>query len=366
MSALQVTTAVQAINLGGLNEAFALQNNGPFTVYVDDNTSVNSSSHAIPPTGSLQWDAGKELFIVADPLAGKAYSTVSIIPNGNVAIYGNETDNLLDNAGTLNDGSYVNGMERGPIDCSAYQSLSLQIFIDQVYTHAQVVSLAKTWIGVFAWYDEHMNLLSTTNFMLPFPAKTVDLALGNYIFPDPLPSENSKIVVPVRGTYVKFIISASAVPTITKFSYTLTGSTRVIEPAMNMTVLDGMPHVVEGLPQSAIFSSFSRSGWTFNDLAGLGYHDIYPSNLSAKVCVTVSWAVGTSAEPGKLTACDVYDSTILYGNIVLIPIQSAPSTGRYAIETIFNVPLYQPWMLHWEILPTQPQPIPMTISLTYL
>lgn len=76
-----VGTTAQAIYPDGFQETFTLVNNGPYTIYLDSDSSVSTRSYPLPPTATIVWDEDRPLWVIA---AGN-FSELSMTRNGSFA-----------------------------------------------------------------------------------------------------------------------------------------------------------------------------------------------------------------------------------------------------------------------------------------
>lgn len=110
-----VGTTPQAIYPDGFQESFTLVNSGPYTIFLDSDSSVSARSYPLPPTGTIVWDEERPLWVVS---AGN-FSTLSMTRNGsfaNVAQLG-----TLDLLQTVN--SSATTVDSSFLEVGAYQTL---------------------------------------------------------------------------------------------------------------------------------------------------------------------------------------------------------------------------------------------------
>lgn len=187
---LNVSSASQAVFPFGEQDSFVITNNGPYTVYVDQDSSINEQSHPIPPTGVMVWDAGRPLWVVGSAnMETGSFSEVTITRNSSPSAFSNFVDSVLYEA--------VSGLsgfiQPSPlIETSAYKFLTLHLSCPQQELLVGSGAAINDYFGVdVIWYDNKGGTVGTERYQsLPYAGG--DLSL-------PIEEKAVRIVMPVRG-----------------------------------------------------------------------------------------------------------------------------------------------------------------------
>ena len=150
MSSLFTVQAAQPAQIypDGLQDAVTVVNNGPGFIYLDESSSVNTSSYPLAPTGSVVWDAQRPLFAIAALLDAE----VSVTNMGSVQFNrANYTRKIYSQYGV---GTVLtnNDLIMDQIDVSAYTSI--QILVTPEDSYVPVSGTGKWWDCNIVWSDE--------------------------------------------------------------------------------------------------------------------------------------------------------------------------------------------------------------------
>lgn len=150
----------------------SLYNDGPATVYLADNGSVNSyNGFPLSPTASTEWQVNKGLWIATEL--------------GSASIFVNEAGTTMDATRAQIDRLLVSVNSDTlpePLEVAAFQSLILKFTVLATFTCP--IS--------FTWYDEDMNMIDEQEAQI-------------WVYPTTNPGVLPfTITTPVRGSYVQF------------------------------------------------------------------------------------------------------------------------------------------------------------------
>lgn len=344
MGSLQVTTTPQAVILGSDGDSIVLKNDGPYTVYVDSNSSINSSSHAIPPTGTIAWDLNRELWIVADPIAGNnGYSSVSWIPNSQPAIFGNALDGILYTT-SFTDPNAANPPQSTIYECTAYNSLVISINTPALfYAVGEAFSTFKVHSIKITWYDSTGTQLQVETMNVP---AYYDGSPGLVL-----------ITVPIRGSYVAIVITPATALVFT--TVRVLGTTRILDRGVQAgaqrTAVHYNPSLASGGATGMFPSADSVAVISTGTLATLNV--LLPSP-SGKLLVTWTTSTGGATAVGVIAFTSAITGMRLAGDIP-IPIAG----NNVATEVI--LPLYEPVIMIIQPVKISGAPIATSVHVTW-
>jgi len=195
VSAFTIGLQPQTLFLDGEQSNVTLTNDGPFTIYLDENGSVSATtSMPLPPLASVPWRANRPLWVVA---SGNSSTLRMARTDAAPATPGDGKQRLLYQNRDTMPTQFTSRIETG-----SYQSLFLVWATD---------STTRTTIEL-AWYSTDGVYLRTTRYQ-PAIASAVTVL---------------RATVPVNGAFV--VISSTGVDSLT--SLTVTGSTAALQTAM--------------------------------------------------------------------------------------------------------------------------------------
>lgn len=120
MSSFTVNTQSEQVFPQGQNDSYMVQNQGPGTVYLDDNSAVNTSSYPLPPTATTVWAAGKALWVLGSVDNTTLVLTPNAVPSDANRLHATIT--LVNADGTANPTTeYASPI----LEVSAYSSLDI-------------------------------------------------------------------------------------------------------------------------------------------------------------------------------------------------------------------------------------------------
>jgi hypothetical protein len=199
-----VTDATQPIYPDGLQSAFIINNNGPYSIYVDSVSSIGPSSILIPPTGWLAWDANQPLWVkrVSLPAVGTAFTptapapcVINITPNHNAVQFTNSIDKVL--------GSWVDNKGTGTVaspllECTAFNTLIINLASPSMVYNVlgEAYSNLKTWNLQVRWYDALGDVITVDTYLIHgyFNDGATQSDVNAYTL-------GPKAILPVKGTY---------------------------------------------------------------------------------------------------------------------------------------------------------------------
>jgi hypothetical protein len=375
MGSFRITTTPQQIFPFGQQDSMVIQNNGPYAVYIDSDSSIDGNSHKIPPTGVMAWDNERPLWVVADSVAGPdSISTISVVRNSSPVDYSNDTDSTLtifpQLAADTGFPAYGNSCISGVLDVSAYKTLSLQIYTNGSnwsYSAQDAINLTKSWVVGVKWYDSNMNLLSGTTLSAPFNAKGLAVGASDGMVSNFQGVQGTRILIPVRGTFVNIKIQTPQVLSTNDFNATLLGLTRILPTRVSFSPFEPMAYQ-GGNGNSIIYSTLSDDGFSLStgdqNLVSDFYRNMTIPGLSKQIRVTLRWATPITVA-GLFDVRSAWAGSVPYGPSLPIPVAAAGGS----LSATYDVPELTPVNLTFPNIPQSAGPVPtnpMHMSVTYL
>jgi hypothetical protein len=249
---LTVTPAPQAVFPFGEQDTLVINNRGPWTIYVDSDSSINAHSHPIPPTGVMVWDAERPLWMMCDPSAGAVGggSSVTITRNSSPSQFTNSTENVLISAQAATGpgvawqssddifGSFGDVKTASIIECSAYNSLTLMFKVpDANIIQQAAITSNNMHIVQMYWYDVNGLMVAHDNFYVPF-----QWSIGS---PTNTPlGWGARLVVPVRGAYFAMYFTTEIT---IQTQLRVIGTTRILDYGIYPGITRSFPNIVNCL-----------------------------------------------------------------------------------------------------------------------
>jgi hypothetical protein len=371
MATLTITEAPQAIYPDGLQDSFIIKNDGPFTVYVDSDSSIDAKSHPIPPTGSMAWDANRPLWMrcgainASDtgfiPATDASTSTVIITRNSTPAQFTNETDAVL----LVKDISIINLGDNHvtyPImECTAFNSL-IFTFTSNTYRYTSRVggiTAQKMYVGTVVWYDHTGAIIGQDIFNCPAQTTFSDYSInGSFI-----PEYGARITMPVRGNFFRVYLEIGwdAVAS-QQIHSTVIGTTRTLPKRMTWTPYETDPHVLNGQIATSLdfvtADGFASALWSD---VGFPWRSFILPGISETVRIRMITRSAGS------TAGLVYFNDAIAQGIQLYPSTTFPAAIFSYVDLTVNLPIFRPNMftVNAQVL-NAGNPVAMSLHVTYL
>lgn len=245
MSQLTVGNQPQPLFLDGLNESVILTNKGPFTIYLDSNSSISTSSYPLPATASIVWDAMRPLWV----MAGGDSSVLAYTLNGNVSnVERAATTDLLRSVVNTNQTDAL-----GRFECSSYQTVILEFQSTLVWTTTAGPDAGVYHEVLVQWYDANGRALNMQRYMCPSLVPNSGIGAA-------------QLTLQARGDFCEITIDASAALT---YSAQVYGTTRYRRNRFDW-----------------IFSAGSIGSAAYVDLADVAALDLTDGYASATTWVT--------------------------------------------------------------------------------
>lgn len=316
MPSYTVTTSAQELYRDGLNDSLILRNDGPYTVYVDNDATVNAASHAIPPTGVMPWDSLRPLYVSLDPsLGSSASSSLTIIRNSSAAFFTNKIDNVLLHETWSSPGANVNPSQATLIEATAYETLTISVASPQAQINDMLDAFWSFDVLVY-WYDSAKNLIERTSMQMYPPMSTLTGTANGPI--------RSRMNIPVKGTFVSVSVAPNYVGAAT-YDLRVLGNTRSAPDQMAFGFYDTSvwsPDAL-GTEQYVMKNSVALSLGSF----GKASYGIYLPTLSNKLRVSWTTNSGTTVA-GSIIFGNPLDFTIRYSGAITIPAGAAGASGH--------------------------------------
>jgi len=357
MSTLTSTGAPQAIYPDGLQDAFIIRNNGPYTIYVDSDSSISSASYEIPPTGVMSWDANRPLWLLGSP---NGNSSVTITRNSSPAVFTNDTDAVLDlrdftikALGDL-DATYP------LIECTAFNAIQLT-FTSATYVTgvALPVTLSANlmYTGTIDWYDRNGRIVGKDRFDCPAQLNDSDLqSVGAYT-----PINGSRITIPVRGSFFRLYVRFGW-DGVTQHAIhsQIVGTTRELKKRMTWTQYETDVQSISGGGSQLTYAVSDGCGGEQWASGGLSWASFAIPGITGHVVVKILTR-STSTTSGL-----VYFTDFSQNN------QLTPSTAIAAGNFVYTelacyLPVFRPNIFVVNTVPKNAGvPVDATLSVTYL
>jgi hypothetical protein len=344
---LSVGITPQAVFPFGEQDSFGIRNNGPWTIYVDQDSTVSeNTSHAVPPTGVLAWDQDRPLFMVCSSLAGAAGSSnVQITRNTSVSQFNNFVDSVLFRGNIAISSSTP--IDSGKLECAAYDAITLGLECSDMewgVTGVGSLTTAKAYAVSVVWYDGNGNALYKEGARLPGYADP-----NHGIDPNPI----SKATFKVRGAFARFYITVTGGPF--QVATTVTGTTRDERPGMSWYATD-----VYAFPDNV---NIAVQGWQdavtlyFDALASAGPYSFVLPTRYRNMRATFASLAGAGVA-GSMSVRDATDVNTYNGPTVALPVGSSRTVQDWVL------PLYHPQQF-LVIVPSGPIPATQRCELVF-
>lgn len=300
MTNFDITTQSQGIYPDGFNQSVIISNNGPATLYLDENSSISELSYAVPVLGTIVWDARRPLW-----MKSKGLSHVNITRNGNLQVNTADRFFVLYYNPLYDDGSTPGGTITwtsrvgDALEVAAFKTVVVQ-FLEE-FSDALAPSFAETFMLTAYWYDEKGLLLSHQTFE-GFRANSNSSA------------QDARVAIPVRAFAVKFDITDFSSVATRKFGLKVTGITT------------SEPFSWESMRGACIYSG---AVGTVNEGYGTWFESLYPftdrylNGLSRllRVHARINTVATTAA-----TEILIADSNLVQAGRISIPAGTAAGT----------------------------------------
>lgn len=243
MTTYSISTDAQALFPDGMNDAMTLFNQGPWTIYLDDNSSIGAQSIPLKPSTTMVWPAGRALWVkgntppaaidIFDPfftslnvVYNSSYQNSTLVATrGEYAISGQYSGKALYPIRKSSYTDSISNVSRNystdyPFECDSYNSIVITITdlpfsSTSAYTAGAAPSMHCVLIN---WFDDYGNTTATDEYIL---------AEMNIAFTGSTTKIPQRIVTDVKGRYA--VISHTAGDMTQAFSgafaWTVQGST---------------------------------------------------------------------------------------------------------------------------------------------
>lgn len=346
MGELTIGTQPQAIYPDGQQDTFVITNNGPWTIYVDSDSSINENvSHPIPPTGVMVWDAFRPLWMVCASLAGTSEgSRVTITRNSTPSVFSNYLDSVLADVTQTINGSAT--LDTGVLECSAFDYITVGLNCAAMeYALGDLLAAAKQYRIDVVWFDSTGTPIVDDLVNLP----------GYYggsesgFFTDPA---YSKAILKVRGPFVQIGVSVQGAAK--QVHCRVTGTTRPVSPGMIWNSFDSPQSI--NPPVGAVDAS---ADYALIDMSGIaGTFQFYMPNLYRNAHVTYSNAAGATVA-GTLSLRDPLSLAAGYISALF----ALPVALSHIVADLV-LPLYHPSVLVI-VPPNTPAPNPSIATIVF-
>lgn len=339
-----VGTQPQGIFPDGLGDSFALTNDGPWTVYLDNDTSVSDLSMPLPPTATIVWDAQRPLFVKA---AGEGTSLIAT-RNKNVSNAGrNAIWQMIARDTNVAIGSLVI-KSLGTHECGAYQSLLLHLETDKQGLTGENDDYFDLWV---TWYSADGTLLHSDQYQINRPRKGI-----------------AQVTLPVEGDRVLFQIRWNIAETSTLTLVRLYGTSQIYPKIVDWIhgTLSNNISLVRGAYWDGADDQLNTDEFiaflTWNSVVPSGgggavaYPPIYLNNIGKRVKVTIRHTGAITAAGFALLRCIQSSAVILHR--IDVPVVGASGV----IEEEITVPVSAALCLTMPSAPTTGGSVHVTLS----
>lgn len=355
MSLYDVATQPQAIYEAGLQDAVTILNKGPWTVYLDSDSSVGAQSYALPPTGTIVWDAGRPLWAVAP--GGEAF-TVTGDPNytpSRLVLTRNAYQGTAPRAATVDrlykrQGVSVPGgfFSIPTIETASYNTLFIQF--NSAEAGGPFPSIDKYFDVQINWTDEQGRIIGVDDYISP-ATSTANLELGVIL------------TTPIRGARadLSFYYDETSVPAGTRFSFEVYATSRALRDRQDwMLFPTGGPFnpgaAVNATCFAALAEQINKTGYYactnwFDVIAD----DIFLNGIGNDIQVTIR-VTGDVTTQGRVLIQSFYDPAAIFADIV-IPVSAFSQT----VVTQLYVPVSTPVIINATPAPVGPDQITVAI-----
>lgn len=358
MGTLSVTGTPQAVYPDGLQDAFIIKNNGPYTIYVDSDSSIDVRSHSVPPTGVMAWDANRPLWMLGSSLGS---SEVTLTRNSTPADFNNATDAVLLTQHTSL--TSLSNFQTPVMECTAWETVVITFTSPTLTLTTQAISVNTVYQGVVQWLDLAGNIIGYDNFKLPFQAETSQYAptgILQYL----TPTAGSRLTLPVRGNFFRVVVYVPAIPPVgTIVNTKIVGTTRVLPMRMSYTLWENDPYMGNYIPNAPAPDYISPTGFGFNTYAygGVrGWQSVAIPNLSDTVRVR-------ALIQGNCTIAGLVYFTDAVNTAIQLSVSTTVPAGNFTyIDLTCQIPLLEPVTFIVNVNPAVGAGVPTSLSFTYL
>lgn len=206
MTLYTIGTQPQAIYPDGLQSSFAITNDGPWTVLVDQESSIGPGSYEIPPLATIVWDRHRALWIMAKPppstpsaggAGGYVNSNVRITRNTDaITARGNATVKLAN----INYIGADTGADSEVFETNTFSSIIINLehiprydYTTTAAPNANNPDIADGVTTIVQWYSSTGALTQTDVYYSPFQDSSVGSAWGGAM--------PQRLVIPVLDAY---------------------------------------------------------------------------------------------------------------------------------------------------------------------
>ncbi len=209
MSLVTVRDTPQAVFLNGMQEQVAITNNGPFTVLIDDVSSIGETSYPLPPMATIAWDSGRDLWLMAKPVPESIRpSTASVSAaqmgyvNSTVYITGNDDAMLADRAGSnvklLDYSRTVSQSLAYPVETEAFDTLIIDyetVMQADYLATGNTPPITDSMFTLIEWYSPGGVITASERFNHP-------LQDSNF------PIYGQRLITQIKDSYAQITMSA--------------------------------------------------------------------------------------------------------------------------------------------------------------
>jgi len=347
MTRVSVATQPQSIYPYGQQEAVTIVNEGPWTVFLDSDSSVSEASYPLPPTGTIVWAEEKPLWAVApggdqfkvagDPNYSPSVLTMTRNSYQGVAPRAGTVDRLFKRQGVNlpADSTFT----FPTIETASYNTLFLQYNSADSGAGGGIPATDRSFELFVNWTDQNGRTVGNDKYVSP---STSSLNLERGVI----------ITVPVRGARVDVIFTYrdDTPPATSLFSFEVYGSSRIVRDRQDWMVGQLPSDYANAQSFNGAGDQASYSGYYKQTNWDRDYEPIFLNGIGNDIQLIVSYQ-GAVTTQGRIHVRSYYDPSILFANLVVpvfgfsqqvvsnviipisTPVQIVPATGATPATT---------------------------------
>lgn len=335
MSVYSITTDAQPLFLDGQNQSLSLFNAGPWTIYLDSNTSVGQWSYPLRPATTVVWPANTPLHVKGNALPPGSdvtrvfpaapgqnitydspyqASTLVVLPIENAASSQLSTTGLFTIRHTnipMPTSQFM--FADYPFEADSFKTIVFTVKRTPFIQPGDTYTLSSTHSFNFVWYDEFGNIVTTDKYNLWYQGYSY-IGTGDGVL------QPQRITVPVKGKYcvVYHLNWKPAVTDGSSFEWLIQGST------------DSLPERVDHWAYQTPWDNNGNSYWNYQ-----GYIPFWSRNMGSTFTYGTDFAYIDSLTPGaNLLLNNVARNLQL--NVRAVGITTAGNLQIHTMDSTFN------------------------------
>lgn len=260
----QITSTSTNIAFANAGSKVSLYNDGPSTIYLDENSAINTNdAFPLPPMASTEWQIDSALWARCNKIVG----TDGPIHDGFSSLYVNRAGTLVDASRTSVDKKLITISDYGaqlfanPLEVTAYKSLILKLYVADYPGATEAVT---TYF--YNWFDEGLNIIER---------QEVDMWIKPTVVTSPT---YMTVTIPVRGAFLGIQAVGDEVDAITKVE--VYGTTRILPYRWHH------PHVISWSNHVFPYTAFP-SGAGEVAISGIDADEIHLPGWGKKLAISV-------------------------------------------------------------------------------